>query len=548
MRLNVAGLEQLAQAKAEKKLDLSLPDFSVAQMQEQAKENPRWVHIGPGNIFRVFLARIAHEMLAAGHHWPITAVVPLDPQELDIQLAAHDLMSLGVTLHPQGELDLQVIAGLGEGLATKRTADFERLQEIFADPKVTLLSFTVTEKGYAIHTSAGELAPAVSEAISVDPWNQESDSLTYQGHTMALVAALLLKRYHTAKAPITLLSCDNFSHNGDKLRDSVLTIVKGWQQAGFVSEDFVAWVSDRKQVAFPISVIDKITPRPNAKISEKLTELGFEDMGIETLGRTPLAGFVNTEPAEYLVIEDAFAETERPPFEDFGVSITSREVCDDFEHMKVTTCLNPLHTALAVSGCLLEFPTIDSEMRDPALAKLVDQLGWQEGMPVVIDPKIVSPAEFLKEVLEVRFPNPYLPDDPARIAMDTSQKLPIRFGQTLLRYQERGLSTDNLVAMPMVFALWLRYLLGVTDIGEEFQPASDPLLDELQAQVSPLKLGNDYTLEQIHEVVSPILANANIFGVNLYDVNLGERTEALLQELLREPGAVRRVLDQHFAN
>ena len=114
-------------------------------------------------------------------------------------------------------------------------------------------------------------------------------------------------------------------------------------------------------------------------------------------------------------------------------------------------------------------------MRDPALAALVHRLAWDEGLPVVVDPGIVAPADFLTEVERVRFPNRYLPDDPARIAMDTSQKLPIRFGETLKKYIDRGLDLDSLTAMPLVFALWCRYLMGVADDGDPFALSPDPL-------------------------------------------------------------------------
>ncbi|MBM7825043.1 fructuronate reductase [Arcanobacterium pluranimalium] len=526
MQLNLENLDSLAQLA---------PQFDVEQMQAQGKENPRWIHIGPGNIFRIFIARIAHDLIAAGHEWPVTAVIPMDPVELDVQLAKHDLMTLGVTLNPDGERDIKVIAGMCEGLATRRREDFERLVEIIRSESVSLMSFTITEKGYAIHDAQGLLQTAVEEEIASDPFG-------YHAHTMALVAGLLWHRFNAGGAPITLLSTDNFSHNGDKLRESVLTIARGWAQAGTVPEQFITWLGDEANVAFPISVIDKITPRPNDSIAAELAQIGFTDMAVETPNRAPYAGFVNAEPTEYLIIEDKFAG-ERPPFEDFGVSIVDRKVCDDFENMKVTTCLNPLHTALAVAGCLLRFPTIDSEMRDEALAALVNQLGWNEGLPVVVDPGIVKPEDFLREVLEVRFPNRYLPDDPARIAMDTSQKIPIRFGETIKKYIERGMDLDSLHAMPLVFALWCRYLMAVADDGEELTLSPDPLLEELQAHVAHIRLGEE---TDVHAALEPILSNKQIFGVDLYDTPLATKVEKLFAELISAPGAVRATLDKEM--
>ncbi len=535
MKLSIDGMKS---RESLERNGVVLPTFDVGQMQQAGRDNPRWIHMGPGNIFRVYIARIAQEMIEAGHNWPIAAVVPLDPSELDVQLAAHDYLTLGVTLHADGRRDLKVIAGLSEGLAPRREDDFSRLVDLARKPHVSLLSFTITEKGYAIRDSRGELLRSIHEVFSSDPRG-------YQSHTMALVASLLLHRFESGAQPITLLSCDNFSHNGDKLRDSILTIVDGWERSGSVSSDFTRWVRDPQRVGFPISVIDKITPRPNEGIANDLLELGFEDMDIKIPDRTPLAGFVNTEPTEYLVVEDAFAG-ERPPLEDFGVKIASRQVCDDFEHMKVTTCLNPLHTALAVAGCILRFPTIDSEMRDPTLAALVHRLAWDEGLPVVVDPGIVKPTDFLREVELVRFPNPYLPDDPARIAMDTSQKIPIRFGETLKAYQERGLNLDSLTAMPLVFALWCRYLMAVDDAGEPFTLSPDPLLDELTSRVEGFSLGADATAEEIHAALQPILSNPTIFAVNLYDTPLGVKVESLFSDLIAGVGAVRTTLNKEM--
>ena len=120
-----------------------------------------------------------------------------------------------------------------------------------------------------------------------------------------------------------------------------------------------------------------------------------------------------------------------------GVYLTDRQTVNDTERMKVTTCLNPLHTALAVYGCLLGYDSIAAEMRDPELKALVEHIGYDEGMPVVVDPRILNPRAFLQEVLEQRLPNPFIPDTPQRIATDTSQKVPIRFGETIKAYARR---------------------------------------------------------------------------------------------------------------
>ena len=94
-----------------------------------------------------------------------------------------------------------------------------------------------------------------------------------------------------------------------------------------------------------------------------------------------------------LVIEDSFPSG-RPQLEKAGLYFTDRTTVDKVEKMKVCTCLNPLHTSLAVFGCLLGYTLISKEMQDEELVKLVETIGYKEGLPVVINPGILDPKEF----------------------------------------------------------------------------------------------------------------------------------------------------------
>ena len=261
-----------------------------------------------------------------------------------------------------------------------------------------------------------------------------------------------------------------------------------------------------------------------------------------TSKHTYVAPFVNAEECEYLVIEDAFPNG-RPELEKGGLMFTTRETVDKVEKMKVCTCLNPLHTALAVFGCLLDYVKISEEMKDPELKKLVEVIGYKEGLPVVINPGILDPKEFIDTVLNVRVPNPFMPDTPQRIATDTSQKLAIRFGETIKAYQaSETLDVKSLKLIPLVFAGWLRYLMGVDDQGEKFELSPDPLLDTVCPVVAGFKLGEDADVEA---AVKPILENAKIFGVNLYEVGMAETVCGYLKEMLAGKGAVRATLKKY---
>ena len=137
-----------------------------------------------------------------------------------------------------------------------------------------------------------------------------------------------------------------------------------------------------------------------------------------------------------------------------------------------------------------------------------------------------------------------MPDAPQRIATDTSQKIPIRFGETIKAYQARGLNMDDLVLLPLVLAGYARYLRGIDDAGKVFEPSPDPLLEELRAIVAPLEVKEG---EQDFSCLKELFGRTDVFGVDLYAAGLGERIEAMAAELFAGPGAVRRTLHKYVS-
>ena len=126
-------------------------------------------------------------------------------------------------------------------------------------------------------------------------------------------------------------------------------------------------------------------------------------------------------------------------------------------------------------------------MTNPSLKKLVEIIGYKEGLPVVVNPGILDPKVFIDQVLQSRIPNPFMPDSPWRIATDTSQKLAIRFGETIKAYDAApNLNVSDLKLIPLVFAGWIRYLMGIDDKGKEFAPSADPLLDTVRPYVKEM--------------------------------------------------------------
>ena len=536
MKLTLEGLKEKSSWEA---VGVAVPSYDVASVAEETKKAPVWVHFGAGNIFRIFIGGLADKLISEGEmNKGITCVETFDFDVIDKIYRPYDNLVLGVTLKADGSTDKQVIGSLTEAIKAQASdeAEWNRLKEIFVNPVLQMISFTITEKGYALKNAEGQYFPFIQADIDNGPQKP--------GSAMAVVCALLFERYKAGKYPLAVVSMDNCSHNGEKLMSSILTMANEWEKKGFVDAGFVAYLSDEKQVAFPWSMIDKITPRPAESVCEELKKAGIEDMDpVITSKRTYIAPFVNAEGPQYLVIEDKFPNG-RPALEKAGVYMTDRDTVNKVERMKVTTCLNPLHTALAVYGCVLGYTLIADEMKDAELNRLVHEIGPVEGMPVVTDPGILSPKDFVDEVINIRIPNPFMPDTPQRIATDTSQKVGIRYGETIKSYVAKYGDAKKLTAIPLAIAGWCRYLLGVQDDGEKFELSADPMAGDLTAELAGIEVGKPETYTG---QLKAILSNANIFGIDLYEAGIGEKIEEMFKEEIAGTGAVRATLKKYLA-
>jgi fructuronate reductase len=530
-----------------------LPKYDRAAVAAKTKEAPEWVHFGAGNIFRAFPAAVQQTLLDKG--LASTGIVVAEGFDYEIVEKAYrpfDDLSALVVLKADGTIQKKIIGSVVESLvvdpsgnasasgAADWATDWSRLKEIFRAPSLKMASFTITEKGYSLVNAAREFSPDVLSDFASGPAAPKS--------IMAKVSALVHERYLAGSWPVTLASMDNCSHNGEKLFEAVHEIAKRWAAAKLVDADFLAYVENPAKVAFPWSMIDKITPRPDDSVRAMLGKVGFEDTEIiVTSKKTYTAAFVNAEEKEYLVMEDLFPNG-RPALDKGGVIFTNRDTVDKVEKMKVCTCLNPLHTSLAIYGCLLGYTSIHDEMHDPELVSLIKRVGYVEGLPVVVNPGIMNPKDFIDDVVNVRLPNPFMPDTPQRIACDTSQKLPIRFGETVKAYMgtgERkfpGLKASDLKIIPLVFAGWCRYLMGIDDAGNAFECSPDPLLDSSRAHVAGIKLGDK---GPFGANLKPLLSDAKIFGVDLYKAGLGDLVESYFAELVSGKGAVRATLKKY---
>lgn len=529
-------LQGISDRKQWEEKGYGLPRYDIGKMREATKANPFWVHFGAGNLFRAFHAAIAEKMLNDGTlDRGIIVAEGFDYEIVEKMYDTHDNLGIAVTLKADGTIGKKVIGSVAEALPLDSGNDkaYGRLKEIFGKDSLQMATFTITEKGYSLTDGKGEQLPDVVADFTAGPERPAS----YMGK----VASLVYARYSAGEKPIAMVSTDNCSHNGDKLYAAVSAFAKAWTENGKAAAGFMEYI-DSGKVSFTWSMIDKITPRPDASVEAVLREDGVEELEpVITTKNTYVAPFVNAEETEYLVIEDDFPNG-RPDLTQGGIIFTDRATVDKVEKMKVCTCLNPLHTCLAVFGCLLGYRKISDEMKDRELVKLVETVGYKEGLPVVVDPGILSPREFIDTVLKVRVLNPFMPDTPQRIATDTSQKLAIRFGETIKAYAaDENLKTDDLQMIPLVFAGWMRYLMAVDDEGQPFELSPDPLLEELCPQIERIRLGDT----DVEDIIRPIMKNTKIFGVDLYEAGMADKVCGYFKELIAGRGAVRKTLEKY---
>lgn len=522
------------------RLKVKLPVSDQPDVLKKGKAAPVWLHFGGGNLYRGMHAEIAQKLIDVGElKAGVVVLETFDDEVVDKAYAAYQNQILQIIMSEDGTLQKRLLDSTAQALyaTPNKSGDWEQIHDYFENTSLQFVTFTITEKGYGLTKSDGEFLPVIQQDIQNGPSAPQ--------HTMSIVTALLYTRYQAGKLPIAMVTTDNFSRNGEKFQDSILTIAKKWAENDLVSLEFIDYLTNTEKVTFPWSMIDRITPNPSQNVLERLEKEGFEDLEIiHTSKGTNVAPFVNTEEVHYLVIEDSFPNG-RPDLKKGGVLLTDRETVDKTDAMKVTTCLNPLHTALAIFGSILRFDSISKEVQDPELKKLIEKIGYVEGLPVVVDPKVIKPKEFIDEVVNIRLPNVEIPDTPQRIATDTSQKLGIRFGETIRKYTEDGnKSTDDLIFIPLVLAGWLRYLLAVDDDGEIFNPSPDPLLEEMQMKLAEIKLGN--IPDNIEVIMQPILSNERIFGIDLYKVGLANKVVHYFLELTAETGAVRKTLKKYL--
>lgn len=504
-------------------------------LKQNTNERPAWLHFGSGNIFRSYIAFIAQKLIVQDLlDTGIIVCEAYDEEILDISYKPNDCISLSCTLNNDGTFDINLVLSVVKALCINKDKDDRAFYlKALKNESLQIISFSITEKAYELYDANGLLLVNIKQDLDRDLSDAKS--------ILPLLLLGLYNRFKETKAPLTLLALDNCKHNGDKLKHSILHLAKLYFKQGKLEESFLDYLD--KSVSYPLSMIDKIAPRPDENILKKLLDKGFVlNKIVKTKKGTYTCDFVNSEKTAYLVIEDDF-KNQRPPFDKANVCLTDRDTVMLCERMKIESLLNPLQTAVALCGMLLSKIYISDCMQDKNINLLVRTLG-QEGLLVVEDPKVIKPLDFLYEAIDIRMPNPYINDTPARIATDSSCKIPIRLGLNVIRYINEHKDVLSLKAIPLVYALFIRYCAGYDDNLEKFNLANDLNLNYLKAIGLNINVNNPDA--KSIEAIDALLCNIEIMGVDLKACNMYQKIFDLTLSMCQGKGSIQKTLEANL--
>jgi fructuronate reductase len=414
-----------------------------------AAPRPGVVHLGLGAFFRAHGALYLQEAMAAsGGDWGVIGVSLQRPDQRD-RLTPQDCVYTVVEKGPDGDR-LTTVESVIDVLVGPESP--EAVLAAMADPRIRIVTLTVTEKGYRHVPATGALNRADPD-VAHDVAHPEAPR-TAPGY---LVAALARRRAAGLR-PFTVLCCDNLPKNGATVRGVVLELARA------VDPGLADWIA--AEGAFPSTMVDRIVPATKPEDIAALAARGIDD-----------AAPVIAEPFRQWVVEDRFVDGARPDLGAVGAQLVAD--VEPFERMKLRM-LNGAHSALAYLGYLSGHATIFEAMSDPALGRFAQRLWAEEIAPTVPAPPGADLAAYAA-ALRARFLNPAIRHLTWQIAMDGSQKLPQRLMGTARDLLAAGRRLDRVATAT---AAWMRYATGVDLTGAPID-VRDPLAERLRGLADP---------------------------------------------------------------
>jgi mannitol 2-dehydrogenase len=398
------------------------------------------VHFGVGNFHRAHQAVYLDSLFNLGldHDWALVgAGVRANDAEMREKLLGQDYLTTVV----EQEADKASARVTGAMIDFLPIGDLAAISETLADPKVRIVSLTVTEGGYYID-------PA-SQRFDIDHPDIVADSVNPEAPktVFGLILLGLQLRRERGIQPFTVMSCDNIPGNGHVTQNAVAGL------AELINPELAQWV--REVVAFPNGMVDRITPATGQRERDALEA----DFGIVD------AWPVFCEEFKQWVLEDHFPAG-RPGLEKVGVQFVPDVA--PYEHMKIRI-LNGGHATIAYPAGLLDIHFVHEAMEHPLIRAFLEKVEREEIVPVVPPVPDTDLGDYYK-LIERRFSNPKIGDTVTRLCLDGSNRQP-KF--ILPSAADRLAQGKPVAGLALVSAFWARYCFGTTDSGKPIAP-NDP--------------------------------------------------------------------------
>lgn len=450
----------------------ALPDSVLRSRYDRGRSGSGIVHLGVGAFMRALVAVYCDEAMAKdGGDWGI-AGVSLRQRTVHEQLDPQDCLYT-VAVRDDTKTDFMLV----ESIRSIDVApdDPSRVLRRMCDPRIKIVTLTITEKGYCLDPDSGALDFAHADIA------HDLQHLDAPRSAIGFIVAALQTRFANGAPPLTVISCDNLPGNGERLRAGVLNF------AAEVDNALAARID--KETRFPATMVDRIVPATTPMdIAAAESVLGCRDEAL-----------VKTEPFRQWVIEDRFAG-ERPAWDAGGAMFVPDVAPYELAKLRL---LNGAHSSLAYLGYLAGYSYAHEVMRSKSFVDFLRYLMTQEISPVTPEPQGMQHPQYIEALLQ-RFANTALEHRTWQIAMDGSQKLP----QRLLNTARQQLKCGGPVAgIGLAVAAWMRYALGKDESG-----AAIDVRDPLASRFSAIAGEN---LEDCETIVERFLALREIFGADL---------------------------------
>ena len=436
---------------------MPLKESDLPLAYDRSRITPGIVHFGVGQFARSHLFRYTHHLLELSakeeHQYDSWGIIGVGPRKGEKQkqvwqdFKKQDCLYT-VTLFPtEGPHTTEMLGSMLDYIYAPE--EQQRLVDYLADPRIRIVSLTVTEGGYNID-EAKNCFDLTDKAVKADLENPTQPQTPF-GY---IVEGLRLRREHNVE-PFSVMSCDNLRHNGEVTKMAIL----GYAYAR--DRELGEWIE--ANVCFPNSMVDRITPTTTPEMRTRLNKLN----GVDDLH--PVVG----EDFNQWVLEDRF--TERPAWERVGVELT--DSVTGYENTKVRI-LNSSHLLMTLAGLLLGYQQVHEALGDKDIFRLVESSLDNDVLPTLDSP--MDKVAYKNKVLS-RFMNTEIADQLLRIAGDSCSKVQVFWTNTVIALLEQKRDLSNFA---FAIACFLAYLEGKDCNGASFdvvEPKLDPSWKELIA-------------------------------------------------------------------